>query len=187
MAQSTFGPASQPELAQISSEHVGWFAGLNAALFYADHGTSPPPRPRRLADWVRSLGGAGLEDQPAIAKLVELHDEMHERAERLLAGVTATGARPEEGAYLAFTRVYEEFAAQLGRVAAGHRREGRHADRAQVERGAVVDQRARLVGSHRQAGAGEQQAQAGRGRAAHRGHRRSPSPRVLIDRRRPRT
>lgn len=116
--QAAVPPAAAPKLNAVVDEHLRWLALWHrAAFFAAEAGVKGPdglPMPTGFLDWVQAVKAGDLTHQPAVDRLVTLHEQMHRMA-RLVLMRSVEGERPTLAAYEAVIARFDEFMAQLRR------------------------------------------------------------------------
>ncbi|HYC05429.1 MAG TPA: diguanylate cyclase [Azospirillaceae bacterium] len=100
-------------LAAVVDEHLRWLGQWHRAAFFP--GSVPAPSmPAAFLAWVQSAASGDLADQPAIDRLVHLHEQMHRMAKLVLMRVNE-GSAPSLQAYEAVVDKFDEFMALLRR------------------------------------------------------------------------
>lgn len=113
-APERFSPAEG--LGLVLDEHIRWVGAWHRAAFYRyGEAQDCAAAPAAFAAWVAAARRGDLAHQPAIEKLVLLHEQMH-RQSKLVLLKAATGEPPTESEYEAVIGRFEEFCAQLRRV-----------------------------------------------------------------------
>ncbi|NYZ14695.1 diguanylate cyclase [Azospirillum sp. RWY-5-1] len=112
---TSFSPSEG--LGIVLDEHIRWIGRWHRAAFYrfgeADDLASAPAA---FAAWVAATRAGELAHQPAIEKLVAVHEQMHRQAKLVLLKAATTGDPPTEAEYEAVAGRFEDFCAQLRRV-----------------------------------------------------------------------
>ena len=103
-------------LGLVLDEHLCWIGQWHrAAFFRAGQGGERVSAPASFAAWCVAASKGDLVHQPAVQKLVTLHEQMHRQAKLVLLKA-ADGERPTEAEYEAVIGRFEEFALQVRRV-----------------------------------------------------------------------
>jgi diguanylate cyclase len=120
-AMTSAGSSSFPPtagLAAVVDEHLRWLTRWQrAAFFTAETGLQAAgevPIPRAFLDWVLAVKRSELTDQPAVDRLVTLHEQVH-RLARLILLRSLEGEPPTLAAYDGFIARFDEFMIQLRR------------------------------------------------------------------------
>lgn len=110
--------AAAPKLNAVVDEHMRWLAHWHRAVFFArETGTTSAeslPMPTSFVAWVQVVKAGDLTHQPAVDRLVTLHEQVHRMA-RLVLMRAVEGERPPLAAYEAVIAKFDEFMAQLRR------------------------------------------------------------------------
>ncbi|WP_207460182.1 diguanylate cyclase [Azospirillum sp. SYSU D00513] len=110
----TLSPAET--LGIVLDEHLRWIGQWHrAALFRGGQGGERVSAPASFAAWCAAASRDDLAQQPAVQKLVTLHEQMHRHAKMVLLRA-ASGEWPAEPEYEAVIGRFEEFVLQLRRV-----------------------------------------------------------------------
>ncbi|TWB38091.1 diguanylate cyclase [Nitrospirillum pindoramense] len=102
-------------LAGVVDEHLRWIGQWHRAAFFNQGDGVVLPVPTAFPAWVRGASGSELADQPAIDRLISLHDQMHRMA-RLVHMRACEGQPPSLAAYEAVIEKFDEFMGLLRRV-----------------------------------------------------------------------
>ena len=109
-----FSPADG--LGVVLDEHLRWIGQWHRAIFYRyGEGVDEEAPPSAFAHWVAAARDGDLAHQPAVEKLINLHEQMHRQA-RFLRLKATTGDYPTEAEYEGVAARFDEFCAQLRRV-----------------------------------------------------------------------
>lgn len=103
-------------LGHVLDEHLRWIGQWHRAAFYRfGEGGDRPSAPATFAAWVASARRDELAHQPAVEKLVAVHEQMHRQAKLVLlkAGM---GETPTEAEYEGVIGRFEEFCTLIRRV-----------------------------------------------------------------------
>lgn len=99
-------------LAAVIDEHLRWLALWHRAAFFGrESGLTGPdsvPMPQAFIQWMRQAKAQALTPQPAVERLIGLHEQLH-RLARLMLTRTAAGEVLTLAAYEAVTDRFEEF------------------------------------------------------------------------------
>ncbi|MFC7334029.1 diguanylate cyclase [Rhodocista pekingensis] len=109
---------SAPTLGTVVDEHLRWIGRWHRAAFFWREARLPAEAlamPTAFVQWVREAKEAELSHQPAIDRLVGLHEQLH-RLARLLLMRAAEGDPPTLDSYAAVADKFEEFMAQCRRI-----------------------------------------------------------------------
>jgi diguanylate cyclase (GGDEF)-like protein len=105
-------------MAAVVDEHLRWLLRWHRAAFYPeDSGLREPdavPVPTAFVTWVRQIRDNELTDQPAVDRLVLLHEQLH-RIARLMLTRTAAGEHLTLAGYDVVVDKFEEFIGQCRR------------------------------------------------------------------------
>ncbi|WP_119680094.1 diguanylate cyclase [Indioceanicola profundi] len=105
-------------LGPVVDEHLRWLTRWHRAVFF--HAESGLPGveavtpPTAFLDWVRRIRDTELTEQPAVDRLVHLHEQLHRMA-RLMLARTIEGDRLTLPAYESVVEKFEDFIAQCRR------------------------------------------------------------------------
>lgn len=116
-ASSASAELATTGLATVVDEHLHWIGQWHRAVFFhdGDAGNGTLPAPLAFAAWVRQASGSDLAGQPAIDRLITLHEQLHRMA--LLVQMRARdGQPPTRPAYEAVIEKYDEFMTRLRRI-----------------------------------------------------------------------
>ncbi|WP_029007913.1 diguanylate cyclase [Azospirillum halopraeferens] len=110
-------PLSPAEgLGVVLDEHLRWVGQWHRAAFYRHgRGGESGSAPVAFARWCAAAHKEDLTHQPAIAKLVTTHEQMHRQA-RLVLLKAAAGDQPSEAEYESVIGRFEEFVTLLRRM-----------------------------------------------------------------------
>lgn len=109
-----FSPADG--LGVVLDEHLRWIGQWHRAIFYRyGEGVDEEAPPASFARWVADARDDDLAHQPAVEKLINLHEHMHRQA-RFLRLKATTGDYPTEAEYEGVIARFDEFCVQLRRV-----------------------------------------------------------------------
>ncbi|MBI1207642.1 MAG: diguanylate cyclase [Azospirillum sp.] len=103
----------------VLDEHLLWFGQWQRLVFYgvaAEDGEPSLPPTATFLRWCQAASREELAKQPAIERLVRLHEQMHRLARVILLRATADRARPSAADYESVAGRYEEFMIQLRRI-----------------------------------------------------------------------
>lgn len=109
-----FNPADG--LGVVLDEHLLWIGQWHRAVFYrygAD--VDEESAPAAFAEWVAAARDGDLAHQPAVEKLINLHEAMHRQARMMRLKATAEEF-PTEAEYEGVIGRFDEFCLQLRRV-----------------------------------------------------------------------
>jgi len=110
----TLSPAEG--LGVVLDEHLRWIGQWHrAAFFHQGQGGDPVSAPASFAAWCVAAKKDDLAHQPAVEKLVHLHEQMHRHAKLVLLQAS-TGDLPSESDYDSVIGRFNEFVMQLRRV-----------------------------------------------------------------------
>jgi diguanylate cyclase len=101
----------------VVDEHLSWFVRWHRALFFPLHAEQTDPAalvPVAFLAWVREAKQGTLLHQPAVDRLINLHEQLHRQARQLL-DAARRGEAPEHGPYLAAIERFEDFLLQCRR------------------------------------------------------------------------
>ncbi|WP_114395199.1 diguanylate cyclase [Oleisolibacter albus] len=116
MSNSAISPSSG--LTVVVDEHLRWLSRWHRAVFFPTEsgleGPDSAPMPLAFAFWVRQVKDSDLTDQPAVDRLVSLHEQLHRMARLVLMRV-AEGAPCSYAAYESVVEKFEEFIQQCRR------------------------------------------------------------------------
>ena len=116
MTEPTETPSPAETLGIVLDEHLRWIGQWHrAAFFRRGQGGERVSAPASFAAWCSMASNDDLAQQPAVQKLVTLHEQMHRHA-RLVLLLSAAGVWPDEADYEAVIGRFEEFVLQLRRV-----------------------------------------------------------------------
>ena len=105
-------------LAQTIDDHIVWMAAWNRLAFYSladqEMREESVPMPESFALW-RSEAAKTLQDQPALARLTDVYDQLH-RAARLVLLKTPEGTPLALGDYNSIALKYQELIIGLRRI-----------------------------------------------------------------------
>lgn len=111
-------PPSQAGLSPVIDEHLRWLTRWHRAVFFpVESGLSGPdaaPMPMGFVLWVKRAKESELTDQPAVDRLVTLHEQLHRMARLVLMRV-AEGAPCGHQAYESVAEKFDEFIQQCRR------------------------------------------------------------------------
>jgi diguanylate cyclase len=111
---ASFSPADG--LGVVLDEHLRWIGQWHRAVFYREgEGVDEETPPASFARWVSDASDDDLAHQPAVEKLINLHELMHRQA-RFLRLKATTGDFPTEAEYEGVINRFDEFCVQLRRV-----------------------------------------------------------------------
>ncbi len=100
----------------VLDEHLRWIGQWHrAAFFRGGQGGERVSAPASFAAWCVAANKDDLAHQPAVEKLVTLHEQMHRNAKLVLLKAAA-GDAPTESEYESVIGRFEEFVLQLRRV-----------------------------------------------------------------------
>lgn len=103
-------------LGVVLDEHLRWIGQWHRAAFYrGGEGGDRVSAPASFAAWCVAVSRGDLAHQPAVEKLVTLHEQMHRNA-RLVLLKAADGHTPSEQEYESVIGRFEDFVLQLRRV-----------------------------------------------------------------------
>lgn len=102
-------------LGYVLDQHLKWITAWHRAVFYGDDSSDLDTAPGTFAAWVGMAARSELADQPVVAKLSALHEQMHKQAKFLLLKA-GTGEIPEHEEYEGVMGRFDAFCAQLRRV-----------------------------------------------------------------------
>ncbi|MFV3073882.1 diguanylate cyclase [Niveispirillum fermenti] len=106
-------------LSAVVDEHLRWLTRWHRAAFFPREsgltGLDDVPVPPGLAAWVAQMRQDMVADQPAIDRLMLLHEQLH-RMGRLLLLRAMEGDPPDHGAYGAVMDRFDEFIQQCRRI-----------------------------------------------------------------------
>lgn len=114
-------PANNPpnnpvdSLVAVVDDHRRWLVDWHRAVFFGRKVDPDALMPTSFLNWCGAVSAADLAAQPAVDRLVALHEQLH-RAARLVLLKVAEGARPTEQDYESVVRRFEEFMGLLRRV-----------------------------------------------------------------------
>ncbi|MGQ9365592.1 diguanylate cyclase [Azospirillum sp. ST 5-10] len=116
MSESDSPQSCVEGLGLVLDEHLRWVGQWHRAAFYrrgrgGDHAAAPAA----FARWCAAVRKEDLTHQPAIEKLVTVHEQMHRQA-RLVLLKAANGEPPSEAEYESVIGRFEEFAKLLRRM-----------------------------------------------------------------------
>lgn len=112
---TSFSPAEG--LGVVLDEHIRWIGQWHRAAFFRfGEADGLAAAPAAFAAWVAAARAGDLAHQPAIEKLVAVHEQMHRQAKLVLLKAATTGDPPTEAEYEAVAGRFEDFCAQLRRV-----------------------------------------------------------------------
>lgn len=113
-SNETLSPAEG--LGMVLDEHLRWIGQWHRAAFYRNgEGGVRVSAPASFAAWCAAASKDDLAHQPAVEKLVNVHEKMHRNAKVVLLKA-ATGEAPTETEYESVISRFEEFVLQLRRV-----------------------------------------------------------------------
>ncbi len=113
---ATAGANPAEGLGHVLDEHLRWIGLWHRAVFYRHgEGGEHAAAPAAFAAWVAAAREEDLAHQPAVEKLVTLHEQMHRQARLLLLKASAWEP-PTEAEYEGVIGRFDEFCAQLRRV-----------------------------------------------------------------------
>ncbi|WP_448202769.1 diguanylate cyclase [Azospirillum sp. sgz302134] len=116
MTDSTDSLSPAESLGIVLDEHVCWIGQWHrAAFFRGGEGGMRVSAPASFAAWCVAARKDDLVHQPAVRKLVTLHEQMHRHAKLVLLKA-ADGDAPTESEYEAVMGRFEEFILQIRRV-----------------------------------------------------------------------
>lgn len=122
MSEAGGGSAASAPIASLSAvvdEHLRWLTRWHrAALFSRDSGLSGPdaaPAPPGFGQWERGMRNGSMAHQPAIDRLVFLHEQLHRMA-RLVLMRAAEGDPPDYAMYDPVLIRFDEFIQQCRRI-----------------------------------------------------------------------
>lgn len=111
---ASFSPADG--LGVVLDIHLRWIGQWHRAIFYRyGEGVDEDSPPASFARWVADAKQGELAHQPAVEKLINLHELMHRQA-RFLRLKAETGDYPTETEYEGVIARFDEFCTQLRRV-----------------------------------------------------------------------
>lgn len=111
---ASFSPADG--LGVVLDEHLRWIGQWHRAIFYRyGEDVDEENAPASFARWVADARDGELAHQPAVEKLVNLHEQMHRQA-RFLRLKATTGEFPTEAEYEGVITRFDEFCMHLRRV-----------------------------------------------------------------------
>lgn len=99
----------------VLDQHLKWIAAWHRAVFYGDDSFDFDAAPATFAAWIGLVARSELANQPVVAKLSTLHEQMHKQAKFLLLKA-GTGAIPEHEEYEGVMSRFDAFCTQLRRV-----------------------------------------------------------------------
>ncbi|HYE51756.1 MAG TPA: diguanylate cyclase [Azospirillaceae bacterium] len=108
--QSSLPPTAG--LAAVVDEHLRWLGQWHRAAFFQS--VESVPMPAAFVAWVKSAAASDLGGQPAVERLITLHEQMHRMAKLVLMRASE-GTPPSLQAYEAVVDKFDEFMAQLRR------------------------------------------------------------------------
>ena len=116
MTTSSDTRSPSDSLGIVLDEHLRWIGQWHRAVFFrGGQGGERVSAPASFAAWCVAVNADDLAHQPAVEKLVTLHEQMHRKAKRLLLKA-ADGGSPSEAEYEAVIARFEEFVLHLRRV-----------------------------------------------------------------------
>lgn len=102
-------------LSAVLDDHIHWLGRWQCAVMFPDKvGENNPYGPDTLIRWLADPEQGQVLAQPAVRRLQQLHDTLHDQAYEL--GKVAPRARPPYEAYEEFLRNFDSFIAQLRRT-----------------------------------------------------------------------
>lgn len=111
---AAFSPAEG--LGVVLDLHLRWIGQWHRAIFYRyGEGVDEDGPPSSFARWLADAKQDDLAHQPAVEKLIALHEQMHRQA-RFLRLKAETGDYPTETEYEGVIARFDEFCLQLRRV-----------------------------------------------------------------------
>lgn len=116
MTTSSDTRSPSDSLGIVLDEHLRWIGQWHRAVFFrGGQGGERVSAPASFAAWCVAVNADDLAHQPAVEKLVTLHEQMHRKAKLLLLKA-ADGGSPSESEYEAVIARFEEFVLHLRRV-----------------------------------------------------------------------
>jgi len=109
-------PSPGEALGDVLDEHIRWMVGWNRAVFYRlEDGFDLNAASLAFTDWLVAARESEIAKQPAVERLVDLHEKMHRRAKLLLLKAAA-GEAPDRDEYESVAVPFEDFCAHVRRV-----------------------------------------------------------------------
>ncbi|UKJ73640.1 diguanylate cyclase [Azospirillum brasilense] len=116
MTSSSDTRSPSDSLGLVLDEHLRWIGQWHRAIFFrGGQGGERVSAPASFAAWCVAVNADDLAHQPAVEKLVTLHEQMHRKAKLLLLKA-AGGESPTEADYEGVIARFEEFVLHLRRV-----------------------------------------------------------------------
>ncbi|AWK86296.1 diguanylate cyclase [Azospirillum thermophilum] len=116
MSEPTDSLSPADALGIVLDEHLRWIGQWHrAALYRGGRGGERVSAPASFAAWCAAASRDDLVHQPAVQKLVALHEQMHRQAKLVLLKAAA-GEPPTEAEYESVVGRFDEFVVHLRRM-----------------------------------------------------------------------